>query len=94
MCLIFHNMWLISKWAEINGCTEEIVLFLSIDSFLKKGLFLALLDFRCCAGLPLAVGSGGCPVAEVCGLLLLLAFLLWGAGSRARGLQYLQREAR
>ena len=87
-------MGLISKWAEINGCTEGIVLFLSVDSFLKKGLFLAPLHFRCCAGLPLAVGSGGCPLAEVWGLLLLLAFLLRGAGSRARGLQDLQREAR
>ena len=40
MCLIFHNMWLISKWAEISGYKQETVLLFSVDSFNSGSLYL------------------------------------------------------
>ena len=53
-------------------------------------LFLAVLGLCCCTGASPAVGSGGCSRAAGAGFSLRQLLLLWSAGSRARGLQWLR----
>ena len=56
------------------------------DTFKKKCLFMAVPGLRCCVGFSLVVGSGGCSLVAVLGLLIVVASFvaehrLWSTGS-------------
>ena len=62
------------SFSSIPGMAPETKqVFFSLYNCLY--LYLAVLDFRCCTGFSLAVGSGGCSLVVLCRLLIAAASL-------------------
>ena len=78
--LHFSNLSLIF-WLVL--CFNHFFFVFLRDSFIY--LLVGSLGLCCCLGFSLAVESGACALAAVHGLLIAVASLVWGTGSRVHG---------